>query len=52
MTTAPILAPERPAARKRDAEATRAAITRETAAKIAANPRAAAQVLGLRTGKK
>jgi hypothetical protein len=36
----------------RTPEATRAAITRETAAKIAANPRAAAQVLGLRTGKK
>jgi hypothetical protein len=35
----------------RTPEATRAAITRETAAKIAANPRAAAQVLGLRTGK-
>jgi hypothetical protein len=32
-------------------EAQRAAITRETAAKIAANPRAAAAVLGLRTGK-
>ena len=33
------------------AEATHAAITRETAAKIAANPRAFAAVLGLRTGK-
>ncbi len=33
------------------AEAQRAAITRETAAKIAANPRAAAAVLGLRTRK-
>ena len=33
------------------AEAQRAAITRETAAKIAADPRHAADVLGLRTRK-
>jgi hypothetical protein len=35
----------------RTPQAQHAAITRETAAKIAANPRAAAAALGLRTGK-